>query len=168
MPPFKSLRGFMYPSVLCEFRKLYAYLISLLTSRIWNSMVVFLSWPILNPWQAKEDGDKPGLEAMLQKVLQIYASKMLSKRSYAKKGEEMSLIAALLFNFLTFARVIYMIRLFCSFCTLHRAGMWMKFVYMIRVDVWLGNTNQNRLGINGRCPSLWILFFLFKLTQNCY
>lgn len=31
MPPFKSLRGFMYPSVLCEFRKLYAYLISLLT-----------------------------------------------------------------------------------------------------------------------------------------
>ncbi|CAA7391965.1 unnamed protein product [Spirodela intermedia] len=38
--------------------------------------------------QAKEDGDKPGLEAMLQKVLQIYASKMLSKRSYAKKGSE--------------------------------------------------------------------------------
>uniref|UniRef100_A0A1D1YNH2 Putative UPF0169 lipoprotein HI_0177 n=1 Tax=Anthurium amnicola TaxID=1678845 RepID=A0A1D1YNH2_9ARAE len=38
--------------------------------------------------QAKEDGDKPGLEAMLQKVLQIYASKTLSKRSYAKKGSE--------------------------------------------------------------------------------
>ncbi|XP_024932754.2 uncharacterized protein LOC107426673 isoform X2 [Ziziphus jujuba] len=38
--------------------------------------------------QAKEDGDKPGLEAMLQKVLQLYASKVLSKRSYAKKGEE--------------------------------------------------------------------------------
>lgn len=36
--------------------------------------------------QAKEDGDKPGLEAMLQKVLQLYASKVLSKRSYAKKG----------------------------------------------------------------------------------
>ncbi|KAM6554772.1 hypothetical protein CsatB_015534 [Cannabis sativa] len=38
--------------------------------------------------QAKEDGDKPGLEAMLQKVLQLYASKVLSKRSYAKKGGE--------------------------------------------------------------------------------
>lgn len=30
--------------------------------------------------------DKPGLEAMLQKVLQLYASRVLSKRSYAKKG----------------------------------------------------------------------------------
>ncbi|XP_077212104.1 uncharacterized protein LOC143847235 isoform X2 [Tasmannia lanceolata] len=38
--------------------------------------------------QAKEDGDKPGLEAMLQKVLQLYASKALSKRSYAYKGGE--------------------------------------------------------------------------------
>ncbi|XP_030943714.1 uncharacterized protein LOC115968453 isoform X4 [Quercus lobata] len=38
--------------------------------------------------QAKEDVDKPGLEAMLQKVLQLYASRVLSKRSYAKKGEE--------------------------------------------------------------------------------
>ncbi|KAL3621281.1 hypothetical protein CASFOL_036193 [Castilleja foliolosa] len=38
--------------------------------------------------QAKEDGDKPGLEAMLQKVLQLYASRVLSKRSYAKKGDE--------------------------------------------------------------------------------
>ncbi|CAL1353641.1 unnamed protein product [Linum trigynum] len=37
---------------------------------------------------AKEDGDKPGLEAMLQKVLQLYASTLLSKRSYAKKGDE--------------------------------------------------------------------------------
>lgn len=36
--------------------------------------------------QAKEDGDKPGLEAMLQKVLQLYASRLLSKRSYAQKG----------------------------------------------------------------------------------
>lgn len=36
--------------------------------------------------QAKEDGDKPGLEAMLQKVLQLYASRVLSKRSYARKG----------------------------------------------------------------------------------
>lgn len=36
--------------------------------------------------QAKEDGDKPGLEAMLQKVLQLYASKVLSKRTYAIKG----------------------------------------------------------------------------------
>ncbi|KAL5976603.1 hypothetical protein ACLOJK_020936 [Asimina triloba] len=36
--------------------------------------------------QAKEDGDKPGLQAMLQKVLQFYASKVLSKRSYAQKG----------------------------------------------------------------------------------
>ncbi|GAB2291770.1 hypothetical protein Dimus_026024 [Dionaea muscipula] len=38
--------------------------------------------------QAKEDGDKPGLEAMLQKVLQLYAATVLSKRSYAKKGGE--------------------------------------------------------------------------------
>ncbi|KAL5563093.1 hypothetical protein UlMin_032840 [Ulmus minor] len=38
--------------------------------------------------QAKEDGDKPGLVAMLQKVLQLYASKVLSKRSYVKKGAE--------------------------------------------------------------------------------
>ncbi|XWS54968.1 hypothetical protein CRYUN_Cryun10bG0135000 [Craigia yunnanensis] len=38
--------------------------------------------------QAKEDGDKPGLEAMLQKVLQLYASTVLSKRSYARKGNE--------------------------------------------------------------------------------
>eukprot|EP00262_Sarcandra_glabra_P004671 TRINITY_DN15868_c0_g1_i1.p1 TRINITY_DN15868_c0_g1~~TRINITY_DN15868_c0_g1_i1.p1 ORF type:complete len:316 (+),score=57.09 TRINITY_DN15868_c0_g1_i1:85-1032(+) len=38
--------------------------------------------------QAKEDGDKPGLEAMLQKVLQLYASKVLSKRSYAYKEPE--------------------------------------------------------------------------------
>ncbi|KMT00376.1 hypothetical protein BVRB_9g216810 [Beta vulgaris subsp. vulgaris] len=38
--------------------------------------------------QAKEDGDKPGLVAMLQKVLQLYASRLLSKRSYAKKGNE--------------------------------------------------------------------------------
>ncbi|KAJ4716589.1 Laminin subunit alpha-1 [Melia azedarach] len=38
--------------------------------------------------QSKEDGDKPGLEAMLQKVLQLYASIILSKRSYAKKGNE--------------------------------------------------------------------------------
>ncbi|KAJ6839133.1 uncharacterized protein M6B38_310250 [Iris pallida] len=36
--------------------------------------------------QSKLDGDKPGLEAMLQKVLQIYASKVLRKRSYANKG----------------------------------------------------------------------------------
>ncbi|XP_010263854.1 PREDICTED: uncharacterized protein LOC104602014 isoform X4 [Nelumbo nucifera] len=38
--------------------------------------------------QAKEDEDKPGLEAMLQKVLQLYASRVLSKRSYAKKGSK--------------------------------------------------------------------------------
>ncbi|KAG4114184.1 hypothetical protein ERO13_D12G030600v2 [Gossypium hirsutum] len=38
--------------------------------------------------QAKEDADKPGLQAMLQKVLQLYASTVLSKRSYAKKGNE--------------------------------------------------------------------------------
>lgn len=38
--------------------------------------------------QAKVDGDKPGLEAMLQKVLQLYAARILSKRSYARKGNE--------------------------------------------------------------------------------
>lgn len=41
---------------------------------------------VANNEQAKEDGDKPGLEAMLQKVLQLYASNSLSKRSYAMKG----------------------------------------------------------------------------------
>ncbi|XP_068646357.1 uncharacterized protein [Aristolochia californica] len=38
--------------------------------------------------QAKEDKDKPGFEAMLQKVLQLYAAKTLSKRSYAYKGSK--------------------------------------------------------------------------------
>ncbi|PKU85694.1 Dynein assembly factor with WDR repeat domains 1 [Dendrobium catenatum] len=38
--------------------------------------------------QATEDGDKPGLAAMLRKVLQLYASKFLGKRSYAYKGGE--------------------------------------------------------------------------------
>ncbi|KAF7142947.1 hypothetical protein RHSIM_Rhsim05G0069500 [Rhododendron simsii] len=38
--------------------------------------------------KAKEDGDKPGLEAMLQKVFQLYAAKVLSRRSYAKKGNQ--------------------------------------------------------------------------------
>ncbi|XP_057502804.1 uncharacterized protein LOC130786529 isoform X3 [Actinidia eriantha] len=38
--------------------------------------------------EAKEDKDKPGLQAMLQKVLQLYASRVLSKRSYAKKAPE--------------------------------------------------------------------------------
>uniref|UniRef100_A0A0E0M3R9 Uncharacterized protein n=1 Tax=Oryza punctata TaxID=4537 RepID=A0A0E0M3R9_ORYPU len=38
--------------------------------------------------QAKQDGDKPGLQAMLQKVLQLYASNFLQKRSYAYKGGE--------------------------------------------------------------------------------
>ncbi|KAF9603664.1 hypothetical protein IFM89_037323, partial [Coptis chinensis] len=53
-----------------------------------------ISWPPRDPEalvrmeRAKEDRDKPGLEAMLQKVLQLYASKVLSKRSYAKKGSE--------------------------------------------------------------------------------
>ncbi|XP_050366551.1 uncharacterized protein LOC126785021 isoform X3 [Argentina anserina] len=56
--------------------------------------VVEIQWPPRDPEslklmeKAKEDGDKPGLEAMLQKVLQLYASKVLSKRSYAKKGDE--------------------------------------------------------------------------------
>ena len=36
--------------------------------------------------QAKEDKDKPGLVAILQKVLQLYAACTLSKRSYAMKG----------------------------------------------------------------------------------
>ncbi|VFQ72184.1 unnamed protein product [Cuscuta campestris] len=37
---------------------------------------------------AIEDGSKPGLQAMLQRVLQLYASRVLSKRSYARKGNE--------------------------------------------------------------------------------
>ncbi|KAH9308310.1 hypothetical protein KI387_036221, partial [Taxus chinensis] len=40
-----------------------------------------------NP-SAKTDDDKPGLVAILQKVLQLYASKVLSRRSYAMKGAE--------------------------------------------------------------------------------
>ncbi|XP_073105874.1 uncharacterized protein [Elaeis guineensis] len=53
-----------------------------------------ISWPPKDPKslilmeKAKEDGDKPGLEAMLQKVLQVYASKILRKRSYAYKAPE--------------------------------------------------------------------------------
>ncbi|CAN4107481.1 unnamed protein product [Withania somnifera] len=53
-----------------------------------------ISWPLTDPEalslmeKAKKDGDKPGLEAMLQKVLQLYASRVLSKRSHAKKGNE--------------------------------------------------------------------------------
>ncbi|CAM8937810.1 unnamed protein product [Rhodiola kirilowii] len=53
-----------------------------------------LIWPPTDPKaidlmeKAKEDGDKPGLEAMLQKVLQLYAARALSKRSYAKKGQQ--------------------------------------------------------------------------------
>ncbi|KAF3527544.1 hypothetical protein DY000_02037058, partial [Brassica cretica] len=38
--------------------------------------------------QAKEDKDKPRLAAKLQKVLQLYAATVLSKRSYAKRGNE--------------------------------------------------------------------------------
>eukprot|EP00252_Welwitschia_mirabilis_P020976 TRINITY_DN5259_c0_g1_i1.p1 TRINITY_DN5259_c0_g1~~TRINITY_DN5259_c0_g1_i1.p1 ORF type:complete len:330 (-),score=83.28 TRINITY_DN5259_c0_g1_i1:357-1346(-) len=38
--------------------------------------------------RAKADGDKPGLVAMLQKVLQFYASKILSRRSYVMKANE--------------------------------------------------------------------------------
>nr|VDD48548.1 unnamed protein product [Brassica oleracea] len=39
-------------------------------------------------FQAKEDKDKPRLAAKLQKVLQLYAATVLSKRSYAKRGNE--------------------------------------------------------------------------------
>ncbi|XP_055961969.1 uncharacterized protein LOC126683185 isoform X2 [Mercurialis annua] len=53
-----------------------------------------VTWPPRDPEvlklmeKAVEDGDKPGLVAMLQKVLQLYASEVLSKRSYAKRGDE--------------------------------------------------------------------------------
>ncbi|KAL2927231.1 Imidazole glycerol phosphate synthase subunit hisH, partial [Bienertia sinuspersici] len=53
--------------------------------------------------QAKEDGDKPGLIAMLQKVLQLYAARVLSKRSYAKKAPENEW-NTLLLNGLTIAK----------------------------------------------------------------
>ncbi|KAF3781405.1 hypothetical protein EJ110_NYTH37128 [Nymphaea thermarum] len=46
--------------------------------------------------QAKEDGDKPGLEAMLQKVLQLYAAKVLSKRSYVYRGGQIQKTEAFL------------------------------------------------------------------------
>uniref|UniRef100_A0A0D3BTX4 Uncharacterized protein n=1 Tax=Brassica oleracea var. oleracea TaxID=109376 RepID=A0A0D3BTX4_BRAOL len=51
-----------------------------------------ISWPPRDPEainqmeKAKEDKDKPRLAAKLQKVLQLYAAMVLSKRSYAKKG----------------------------------------------------------------------------------
>ncbi|KAF3582421.1 hypothetical protein DY000_02030213 [Brassica cretica] len=51
-----------------------------------------ISWPPRDPEainqmeKAKEDKDKPRLAAKLQKVLQLYAATVLSKRSYAKKG----------------------------------------------------------------------------------
>ncbi|KAF3559178.1 hypothetical protein F2Q69_00012052 [Brassica cretica] len=50
-----------------------------------------ISWPPREPEainqmeKAKEDKDKPRLAAKLQKVLQLYAATVLSKRSYAKK-----------------------------------------------------------------------------------
>ncbi|KAI5082315.1 hypothetical protein GOP47_0002058 [Adiantum capillus-veneris] len=45
----------------------------------------FLSAVTAQIRQAREGGDKPGLVAILQKVLQLYAAQMLSKRSYALK-----------------------------------------------------------------------------------
>jgi len=46
-----------------------------------------MPYSLISVLQAKEDEDKPGLVAMLQKVMQLYASCVLSKRSYAKKGK---------------------------------------------------------------------------------
>ncbi|CAE6000495.1 unnamed protein product [Arabidopsis arenosa] len=51
-----------------------------------SAIICFVS--LTNCFQAKEDKDKPGLLAMLQKVLQLYSATILSKRSYAKKGNE--------------------------------------------------------------------------------
>ncbi|MCO5575144.1 hypothetical protein L7F22_028941 [Adiantum nelumboides] len=45
----------------------------------------FLSAVTAQIRQAREGGDKPGLVAILQKVLQLYAAQILSKRSYALK-----------------------------------------------------------------------------------
>lgn len=45
----------------------------------------FLSEVSAQMRQAKEDGDKPGLVAILQKVLQLYAAQILLKRSYVVK-----------------------------------------------------------------------------------
>ncbi|KAL0771277.1 hypothetical protein Bca101_036428 [Brassica carinata] len=56
-----------------------------------------ISWPPRDPeainqmekiviFISKKDKDKPRLAAKLQKVLQLYAATVLSKRSYAKKG----------------------------------------------------------------------------------
>lgn len=49
----------------------------------------FLSEVSAQMRQAKEDGDKPGLVAILQKVLQFYAAQILSRRSYAMKDGKM-------------------------------------------------------------------------------
>ncbi|KAK8460200.1 hypothetical protein SEVIR_2G295250v4 [Setaria viridis] len=47
--------------------------------------------------QAKQDGDKPGLQAMLQKVLQLYAATSLQKRSCSTRdvGEGLHFIVVL-------------------------------------------------------------------------
>lgn len=42
-----------------------------------------LPWPCL---QATEKGDRPGLVAMLQKLLQLYAATRFGQRSFAVKG----------------------------------------------------------------------------------
>ncbi|KAH0883607.1 hypothetical protein HID58_059703 [Brassica napus] len=51
-----------------------------------EKIVIFISKKAEGCFHAKEDKDKPRLAAKLQKVLQLYAATVLSKRSYAKKG----------------------------------------------------------------------------------
>ncbi|KAF2586858.1 hypothetical protein F2Q70_00034331, partial [Brassica cretica] len=56
--------------------------------KAWQLDKGFLSEVSAQLRQAKEDKDKPRLAAKLQKVLQLYAATVLSKRSYAKRGNE--------------------------------------------------------------------------------
>ncbi|XP_055961746.1 uncharacterized protein LOC126682911 [Mercurialis annua] len=51
-------------------------------------LVMSIMDSLFHKTKAVEDGGKPGLVAMLQKVLQLYASEILPKRSYAKRGDE--------------------------------------------------------------------------------
>lgn len=79
--------------------------------------------------QAKEDGDKPGLEAMLQKVLQLYASRVLSKRSYAKKGVAMYIYSYNISIYINIIIVSYNCLLYISFVLLCKQSVACLFLY---------------------------------------
>ncbi|XP_074585657.1 uncharacterized protein LOC141841391 isoform X1 [Curcuma longa] len=93
--------------------------------------------------QAKEDGDKPGLEAMLQKVLQVYASKILAKRSYANKGEK----TCNCFLFINFFRRKSYVRF--SNCTISVGGEILIAEKFLEAVIQAPENQWNKLLING-------------------